>query len=192
MSLFVPYVEETGPHGPVRNDLFSRLLKDRIIMLSSGIDDQVASIIVAQLLFLENQDNSLPINIYVNSPGGSIVAGYSIIDCMNLIKAPVHTTVCGMAASMGALITVAGEKRRILPNSRMLLHQPLAGFNGQASDIKIAADNILKWKSIVTKYLAERTGQPLEKVSIDCDRDFILDAQECVDYGLVHEIIGQK
>ncbi len=187
--MIIPYVVDGEKHW----DVFSRLLKDRIIFIGSVINNEISNGVVAQLLFLSNQDPESPIRIYVNSPGGSVVDGMAIVDTMMLVPNPIETIVVGQASSMGAIIALAGDrgKRKMLPNSRILIHQPLGGARGQASDIQISAENILKWKKILNQYLSDRTGQPLEVIERDTDRDTIFDPAGALAYGLVDEIVGQ-
>ena len=172
----------------------SRLLKDRIIFLSGEIDDYTANLVVAQMLFLEMEDPDKEINLYINSPGGSVTAGMAIYDTMQYLRCPVSTLCIGMAASMGAFLLAAGAKgmRRTLPNAEIMIHQPLGGAQGQASDIVIHAENILKIKKKMNQILAQRTGQPLEKVEQDTDRDHFLDAEEALAYGIVDEIVPPR
>lgn len=189
----IPTVIEKEINGERSYDIYSRLLKDRIIILNGEIDDNKASTIVAQLLFLDSQNNN-DINLYINSPGGSITAGMAIYDTMNLIKSDVKTICMGMCASMAAFLLSSGTKgkRYILPNGEVMIHQPLGGAQGQATEIKIAAERILKLKSKLNKILANNTNQPLEKISNDTERDYFLDASEAKDYGLVDKIINSK
>ncbi|OEH84178.1 ATP-dependent Clp endopeptidase, proteolytic subunit ClpP [Desulfuribacillus stibiiarsenatis] len=193
MNLVPMVVEQTG-RGERAYDIYSRLLKDRIIFLGSAIDDNVANSIVAQLLFLAAEDPDKDISLYINSPGGSVSAGLAIYDTMQYIKPHVSTICIGIAASMGAFLLAAGQKgkRFALPNSEILIHQPLGGVKGQASDIKIHAEHILKTRDRLNKILAERTGQTLEKIEKDTDRDNIMDAVEGKEYGLVDEVIFPK
>lgn len=172
-------------------DIYSRLLKDRIIVLGTAIDDHVANLVVAQLLFLEAEDPNKDIHLYINSPGGSVTAGFAIYDTMQFIKSPVSTICIGMAASMGAFLLAAGEKgkRYALPNSEVMIHQPLGGARGQATDIKIHADWILKTRDRLNRILSERTGQPLSRIERDTDRDFFMDAEEAKAYGIIDEVI---
>lgn len=189
----IPTVIEKEINGERSYDIYSRLLKDRIIILNGEIDDNKASTIVAQLLFLDSQNNN-DINLYINSPGGSITAGMAIYDTMNLIKSDVKTICMGMCASMATFLLSSGTKgkRYILPNGEVMIHQPLGGAQGQATEIKIAAERILKLKSKLNKILASNTNQPLEKISNDTERDYFLDASEAKDYGLVDKIINSK
>ena len=177
-------------------DIYSRLLKERIIFLNDGVDDALASVIVAQLLFLESEDNKKDITMYVNSPGGSVSAGMAIIDTMNFIKCDVSTVCVGMAASMGAMILSSGAKgkRFTLPNSEVMIHQPLisGGIGGQATDIEITANNIIKMKRRLNEMLSKNTGQKLSKVEIDTDRNFWMDADEAQKYGIVDKIITKR
>ncbi|MBE5958564.1 MAG: ATP-dependent Clp endopeptidase proteolytic subunit ClpP [Lachnospiraceae bacterium] len=193
MSL-VPYVIEQTSRGERSYDIYSRLLKDRIIFLGEEINETTASLVVAQLLFLESEDPNKDIHMYINSPGGSVTAGMAIYDTMNYIKCDVATTCIGMAASMGAFLLSSGAKgkRYALPNAEVMIHQPLGGAQGQASDIKIAAEHILKTKERLNKILAENTGQPLEVIEKDTDRDNWLDAEVAKEYGLIDEVIVRK
>ena len=191
MSYLVPTVIEKTSGGERAYDIYSRLLKDRIIMLSGPINDAVANIVVAQMLFLAAEDPDKDIHLYINSPGGSVTAGMAIFDTMNYIKPDVSTICIGIAASMGALLLCSGEagKRFVLPNSEVMIHQPLGGAQGQASDIAIVAEHILKTKDKLNQIMAEKTGQPLERVERDTDRDNFLTAAEAVAYGLVDKVI---
>lgn len=193
MSL-VPIVVEQTNRGERSYDIYSRLLKDRIIFLGEEVNDVTASLIVAQLLFLEAEDPDKDIHLYINSPGGSVTAGMAIYDTMQYIKPQVSTICLGMAASMGAFLLAAGAKgkRFALPNSEVMIHQPLGGARGQASDIKIHADWILKTRETINKILAERTGQPLDKIERDTDRDFFMSAKDALEYGLIDEIIVSR
>ncbi|WP_054251564.1 ATP-dependent Clp endopeptidase proteolytic subunit ClpP [Neofamilia massiliensis] len=193
MSL-IPMVVEQTSRGERSYDIYSRLLKDRIIFLSGEITDQVADLVVAQLLFLESEGPDKDISIYINSPGGSVSAGLAIYDTMQYIKSPVSTICVGRAASMGAFLLAAGErgKRYALPNADIMIHQPLGGTQGQASDIKIQAEKILQTRELLNKILAERTGQDLERISLDTDRDYYMSAKEAVDYGLIDKVIESK
>lgn len=187
----VPYVIEQTSRGERSYDIYSRLLKDRIIFLADEVNDATASVIVAQLLFLAAEDPDKDIHFYINSPGGSISAGLAIYDTMQYIKPDVSTICVGMAASMGSFLLAGGEKgkRFALPNSEIMIHQPLGGARGQASDIQIHAEHILKTKKKMNEMLAENTGQPLEVINKDTDRDNFLSAQEAVEYGLIDKII---
>ena len=191
MSGLIPMVVERNNNYERSYDLFSRLLKDRIIFVNGEIEPNMASIIVAELLFLDSEDNTKPINMYIQSPGGLCSAGFSIIDTMNIIKAPVHTYCVGLCASMGALIFANGEKgnRFILEHSEYMIHQPLGGSQGQCTDIQIAAKNIQKTKEVITKLLADASGQPYEKIAEDCERDYYMTAEETVAYGLADKIL---
>lgn len=186
----IPSVVEKSSDGERAYDIYSRLLKDRIIILSGEIDDNLANSIVAQLLYLDSLNHD-PINLYINSPGGSITAGMAIYDTMNYIKSKVSTICIGMAASMAAFILSSGEKgmRFILPNGEVMIHQPLGGAQGQATEIKIAAERILKLKEKLNKILSENTGQSLEKISHDTERDYFLSADEALEYGLIDKIL---
>ncbi len=191
MSSLVPYVVEQTSRGERSYDIFSRLLNDRIIVLSDEVNDATASLVVAQLLYLEGQDPDKDIHLYINSPGGSISAGMAIYDTMQFVKCDVSTICIGMAASMGAFLLAAGAKgkRLTLPNSEIMIHQPLGGAQGQASDIKIQADHILFIRSRMNRLLSEMSGQPLEVVEKDTDRDNWLTADAAVAYGLVDKVI---
>ncbi len=193
MSL-VPVVVEQTNRGERSYDIYSRLLKERIIMLSEEINDVTASLVVAQLLFLEGEDPDKDIYLYINSPGGSITSGMAIYDTMQYIKCDVSTICIGMAASMGSFLLTAGAKgkRFALPNSEIMIHQPLGGFQGQATDIAIHAQRILTIKDNINKILSERTGQPLEKIQKDVERDFFMSAAEAKEYGLIDEVISKK
>lgn len=190
-NYLIPTVIEKTPQGERAYDIYSRLLKDRIIFLGEAIDDHVANIMIAQLLFLESQDKDKDIKIYVNSPGGSVTAGLAILDTMNYIKPDVSTICVGMAASMGAVLLAGGKKgkRFSLPNSEIMIHQVLGGAEGQASDIKIRAERILKMKDQLNQMLADFTGQPFAKVEKDTDRDNFMTAEEAKKYGLIDKIV---
>ena len=190
----VPYVIEQTSRGERSYDIYSRLLKDRIIFLGEEIDDHVASLIVAQLLFLEAEDPEKDIAIYINSPGGSVTAGMAIYDTMQYIKPDVSTMCVGLAASMGAFLLSSGAKgkRFALPNAEIMIHQPLGGAKGQASDIKIHADWILKTKDKLNKILSENTGQPLDRLEKDTDRDNFMSADEAMAYGLIDKVIKSR
>ena len=189
MSL-IPYVVEQTAHGERSYDIYSRLLKDRVVFLGSAIDDQVANAVVAQLLFLETDNPDADINLYINSPGGSVTAGMAIFDTMNYIKCPVRTVCVGMAASMGAFLLMAGEKgkRLALPNSEVMIHQPSGGASGQATDVTIHAEWLLRTKNKMNGLMAQMTGQPLEKIARDVERDYFMSAQEALEYGIIDEI----
>jgi len=190
----VPVVVEQTNRGERSYDIFSRLLKDRIILLNDEVNDTTAGLIVAQLLFLEAEDPDKDIQLYINSPGGSITAGMAIYDTMNYIKPNVSTICVGMAASMGAFLLAAGEKgkRYALPNAEIMIHQPLGGTRGQAEDIRIHAERILKMRDKLNEIITERTGQPLERVKKDTDRDYFMEAQEAKDYGIIDEVITAR
>ena len=190
-SYLVPTVIEQTAHGERAYDIYSRLLKDRIIMLSGEINDYTANIVVAQLLFLAAEDPNKDINLYINSPGGSVTAGFAIFDTMNYIKCDVSTICVGMAASMGAFLHSAGTKgkRYALPNSEVMIHQPLGGAQGQATEIAIAAKHILKTRDKLNHILSERSGQPLEKIEQDTERDNFMSAEEAVAYGLIDQVV---
>jgi ATP-dependent Clp protease protease subunit len=193
MSL-VPYVVEQTNKGERSYDIYSRLLKDRIIFLGEEVNDVTASLVVAQLLFLESEDPNKDISLYINSPGGSVTAGMAIYDTMQYIKCDVSTICLGLAASMGAFLLAGGKKgkRYALPNSEIMIHQPSGGAKGQATDIQIVADNILKVKEKLNTMLSENTGQPYEKVAADTERDNYMTAEEAKAYGLVDEVITYK
>jgi ATP-dependent Clp protease protease subunit len=193
MSL-VPIVVEQSSRGERSFDIFSRLLKDRIIMLSDEVNDVTASLVVAQMLFLEADDPDKDIQLYINSPGGSITSGMAIYDTMQHVKPDVSTICVGMAASMGAFLLTSGAKgkRYALPNSTIMIHQPLGGARGQATDIKIHAEWILKVKDKLNRMLSEKTGQPLSKIEQDVERDYFMDAQEAKAYGLVDHIMEKR
>lgn len=193
MSL-VPIVVEQTNRGERSYDIYSRLLKDRIIMLSDEVNDVTASLVVSQMLFLEAEDPDKDIQLYINSPGGSVTSGFAIFDTMQYVKCDVSTICVGMAASMGAFLLAAGTKgkRFALPNSEIMIHQPLGGARGQATDIKIHAEQILKIKHKLNTILSERTGQPLEKIERDTERDFFMSADEAKAYGLVDEVMVRK
>ncbi len=193
MSL-VPYVIEQTSRGERSYDIYSRLLKDRIIFLGEEVNDASASIVVAQLLFLESEDPGKDIHLYINSPGGSVTAGMAIYDTMQYIKCDVSTTCIGMAASMGAFLLAGGAKgkRYALPNSEIMIHQPSGGSKGQASDMKIVADHILKTKDKLNRILAENTGKPLDVIERDTDRDNYMSAYEAVEYGLIDSVVEKR
>jgi len=190
-QILIPTVIEKTTYGERAYDIYSRLLKDRIIFLGDAIDEHLANIVVAQLLFLESQDKTKDIKLYINSPGGSVTAGLAIYDTMRYIKPDVATICVGMAASMGAVLLSAGAKgkRFVLPNAEVMIHQIMGGAEGQATDIKIRAERILKMKDQLNRILAESTGQPFSKVEKDTDRDYFMNADEAVRYGLVDKII---
>ena len=193
MALVPVVVEQTG-RGERSYDIYSKLLKDRIIFLGDEVNDATAGLIVAQLLFLESEDPDKDIHLYINSPGGSITAGMAIYDTMQYIKPDVSTICIGMAASMGAFLLAAGAKgkRLALPNSEIMIHQPLGGTRGQATDIEIHAKRILKMKDTLNQILSERTGQPLEKIQMDTERDNFMSSIEAKEYGLVDQVIKQR
>lgn len=189
MSL-VPYVIESTSRGERSYDIYSRLLKERIIFLSEEVNDVTASLVVAQLLFLESEDPNKDIHFYINSPGGSVTAGMAIYDTMNYIKCDVSTMCIGMAASMGAFLLMAGQKgkRLALPNSEIMIHQPLGGASGQATDVAIRAEWLVKTKEKMTRLMSEMTGQPIERVKQDVERDYFMSAEEGLKYGIIDEI----
>ena len=194
MSTLVPMVVEQTGNGERSYDIYSRLLNDRIIFLSDEVNDATASLVVAQMLYLEAQDPDKDISFYINSPGGSITSGMAIYDTMNFVKCDVSTICIGMAASMGAFLLACGTKgkRIALPNSEIMIHQPLGGMQGQASDIKIHADHIIKIREKINHILSERTGKPLEEVYRDTDRDNFLTAKEALEYGLIDRVIDKR
>jgi ATP-dependent Clp protease protease subunit len=189
--MLVPIVIETTNRGERAYDIYSRLLKDRIIFLGAPIDDIFANLIIAQLLFLEAEDPEKDINLYVNSPGGSVTAGLGIYDTMQYVKPPINTICLGQAASMGAFLLTAGTKgkRFALPNARVMIHQPMGGFQGQATEIDIHAREILKIRERLNEIMAKHTGQPLEKIALDTERDYFMSAEEAKRYGLIDEVI---
>jgi ATP-dependent Clp protease protease subunit len=193
-SVIIPTVVEQTHRGERGWDIFSRLLKDRIVFLGGAVNDDVANIIIAQMLFLESEDPDRDIMFYINSPGGVVTAGLAIYDTMQYVKCDVTTICMGQAASMGALLLASGTrgKRFALPHSRILIHQPLGGFSGQATDIDIQAKEILRTREKLNEILRNHTGQPLEKVRNDTDRDYYLSADEAVEYGLVDEVLVRK
>jgi ATP-dependent Clp protease, protease subunit len=194
--LVVPYVTEQSPRGERTMDVYSRLLNDRIVFLGTPVDDQVANAIIAQLLHLDSEDPEQDINLYVNSPGGSVTAGLAVYDTMQFINADVATTALGMAASISAVLLAAGTKgkRNVLPNTRVLLHQPWVqgGPGGQASDVEIQARELVRTKRRINEIMAEATGQSFEKIERDTDRDYIMGAQEAVEYGVVDRVVSPR
>ena len=190
----VPYVIEQTSRGERSYDIYSRLLKERIIFLADEVNDQTASLVIAQLLFLESEDTTKDISLYINSPGGSVSAGLGIYDTMKYIKCDVSTICVGMAASMGAFLLAGGTKgkRYALPNSEIMIHQPLGGTKGQATDIKIHADHIIRTRARLNQMLSEATGKPLEIIEQDNERDNFLSAQEALDYGLIDHIMESR
>ncbi len=194
LSTLIPTVIDKTPSGERVYDIYSRLLEDRVIFLGEAIDSHVANTIIAQLLFLEKQDAKAPITLYINSPGGHVTAGLAIYDTMQYIKPDVITVAIGMAASMGSVILAGGAKgkRYALPHTEIMIHQPLGGAEGQATEIKLAAEHILKtWETLYT-ILAKHTGQPIEKIRQDCDRDNFMDAKQALKYGLIDKIINNE
>lgn len=187
----IPMVIEKNGNSERSYDIYSRLLNDRIIFVNGEIEDNMAAIVVAELLFLDSQDSEKPIHMYIQSPGGMVTAGMAIIDTMNLVKAPVYTYCVGMCASMGAMIFCQGDKghRYILKNAEYMIHQPLGGARGQCTDIQITAKNIQKTKERLYKMLADASGQPYEKIENDCERDYFMDAEETVAYGLADSVL---
>ena len=194
INQYIPIVIEQTGRGERAYDIYSRLLKDRIIMLGTPIDDHVANLIVAQLLFLEAEDPEKDIYLYINSPGGVVTAGLAIYDTMQYIKPDVVTICLGQAASMGAVLLAAGApgKRFALPHARIMIHQPLGGFQGQAADIEIHAKEILRLKKILNEILSKHTGQPIEKIEKDTDRDFFMSAEEAKEYGLIDKVLTKR
>lgn len=194
MSSLVPYVVEQTSRGERSYDIFSRLLNDRIIMLSDQVNDATASLVVAQLLYLEGQDNEKDISLYINSPGGSITAGMAIYDTMQYIKCDVSTICIGLAASMGAFLLAGGAKgkRYALPNAEIMIHQPSGGARGQATDIQIVAENILETKKRLNRILSENTGKPLDVVTDDTDRDNYMSAEAAKEYGIVDQVVKNR
>ena len=193
MNLIPMVVEQTG-RGERSYDIYSRLLKDRIIFLGGGIDDHVANLVIAQLLFLESEDSEKDIHLYINSPGGIVTAGLAIYDTMQYLKAPVSTICVGQAASMGALLLSSGTsgKRYALPQSRIMIHQPLGGFQGQATDNSIHAQEILRLKETLNSIMAEHTGQPISQLSSDTERDFFMGSEAAKEYGIIDDIVSRK
>ncbi|MFD0589923.1 ATP-dependent Clp endopeptidase proteolytic subunit ClpP [Paenibacillus sp. GCM10027627] len=194
MSVSIPYVVEQTNRGERTYDIYSRLLKDRIVFIGSAIDDAVANVVIAQLLFLTAEDPDKDIHMYINSPGGSVTAGLAIYDTMQYIKPQIQTICTGFAASFGAILLMAGEKgkRFALPNSEIMIHQPHGGVQGQASDIAISAKRILANRARLNQITVERTGQPIERVERDMDRDFFMTAEEALEYGLIDKIIARQ
>jgi ATP-dependent Clp protease, protease subunit len=194
--LVIPYVTEQSPQGERSMDIYSRLLKDRIIFIGTPMDDQVANSVMAQLLHLDNEDPEQDINVYINSPGGSVYAGMAIYDTMRLVGSDVATTALGMAASMGSFLLAAGTpgKRSALPNTRILLHQPhiQGGLGGQTSDIEIHARELVKTKRRMNELLAEMTGQDFERIERDTDRDYMLGPEEAIEYGVIDKVVGRE
>jgi ATP-dependent Clp protease protease subunit len=190
----MPFVVEQTHRGERSYDIYSRLLKDRIVFLGTPVDDDVANIVIAQMLFLESEDPDKDINLYINSPGGSVTAGLAIYDTMQYVKPQVSTLCMGQAASMGAFLLAAGAKgkRLSLPHSRIMIHQPSGGFGGQASDIEIHAKEILRLKAKLNEVLTKHTGQPLERIEKDSDRDYFMGAGEAKEYGLIDEVVIKK
>jgi len=190
----MPFVVEQTHRGERAYDIYSRLLKDRIVFLGTPLDDDVANVVIAQLLFLESEDPDKDVSLYINSPGGSITAGLAIYDTMQYVKPQVSTTCMGMAASMAALLLAAGAKgkRLSLPHSRIMIHQPSGGFGGQASDIELHAKEILRLKAKLTEIIMKHTGQPLERIEKDTDRDYFMGAGEAKEYGLIDEVVIKK
>nr|WP_164925383.1 ATP-dependent Clp endopeptidase proteolytic subunit ClpP [Thermanaerovibrio acidaminovorans] len=194
MSYLIPYVIEQTGRGERSYDIYSRLLKDRIIFIGQEIDDHLSNLVVAQLLFLESEDPDKDVFVYINSPGGVVTAGLAIYDTMQYVKCPVSTICVGQAASMAAVLLSAGEKgkRICLPHSRIMIHQPLGGAQGQASDIEIQAKEILRMKEILNSILSNHTGQPMDRIAKDTDRDFFMSAEEAMAYGIVDKVIDRR
>ena len=193
-QILVPMVVEQSPRGERAYDIYSRLLKDRVVFIGTPVDDTVSNLIIAQLLFLQNEDPDKEISVYINSPGGSVTAGLAIYDTMQFVKPPVATYCVGQAASMGALLLCAGAKgkRFALPAARVMIHQPWGGVEGAASDISIQAREILRLKERLNELLVKHTGQPLEKIQKDTDRDYFMSADEAKEYGLIDEVLHSK
>ena len=194
MPNLVPIVVEKEQRGERSYDIYSRLLKDRIVMLDTAVTEQSASLVVAQMLFLESENPNKPINFYINSPGGLVTAGMAIYDTMQFIKSPVHTTVMGQACSMGSFLAMAGEpgQRRLLPNARHMIHQPLGGTSGQASDVEIQYKELARWKKVLTEIYATHTGKDIETLEKDMDRDNFMTPTEAVEYGLADEVVAKR
>jgi ATP-dependent Clp protease protease subunit len=192
--MLIPIVIEQTSKGERSYDIYSRLMKDRIIMLSGVVEENMANVITAQLLFLESQDPDKDITLYINSPGGSVTAGMSIYDTMNFVKSSISTVVMGQACSMGSLLASAGTKgkRHILPNSRHMIHQPLGGASGQATDVEIQAKELLRWKEVLTNIYVKTTGQTYDKLKSDMERDNFMTAEEAVEYGLADKIVEER
>ncbi|MCX5688104.1 MAG: ATP-dependent Clp endopeptidase proteolytic subunit ClpP [Candidatus Omnitrophica bacterium] len=192
--MLIPMVIEQSDRGERAYDIYSRLLKDRIIFIGSAIDDMIANVVIAQMLFLQMEDRERDINIYINSPGGSVTAGMAIYDTIQFVKPDVCTYCVGQAASMGAVLLTAGAKgkRYALPNARVMIHQPWGGVQGQASDISIQAKEILKMRDNINEILAKHTGQPLDKIQKDTDRDYFMSSQEALEYGIIDEIFTKS
>jgi len=192
--VLIPIVVEQSSRGERAYDIYSRLLKDRIIFMGEQVHDDMANIVIAQMLFLESEDPGKDINVYINSPGGSVTAGLAIYDTMQYIKPDVATICMGQATSMGAILLAAGTKgkRYALPHARVMIHQPLGGAQGQATDIDIQAKEILKIKDLVHRILAEHTGQPIKKIREDTERDYFMDSQEALEYGLIDKVITER
>ena len=190
----IPIVIEQSPRGERAYDIYSRLLKERIVFLGGVVDDEIASLIIAQFLFLEAEDSKRDVTLYINSPGGMVTAGLAIYDTMQYIRPDVSTLCLGQAASMGAMLLAAGAKgkRYTLPNARILIHQPMGGFKGQATDIDIHAKEILRLRQKLDEILAAHTGQPFEKIQEDTERDFFMSGEEAVEYGLIDEVIAKR
>ena len=190
----IPMVVEQTSRGERAYDIYSRLLKDRIIFIGSSIGDEVSNLVIAQMLFLESEDPDKDINLYLNTPGGSVTAGFAIYDTMQYVKPPISTTCMGQGASMGALILAAGAKgkRYALPHSRILIHQPMGGFQGQATDIDIHAREILRMREELNQILAKHTGQPLDRLQEDTERDFFMTGDQAKEYGIIDEVVTKK
>jgi ATP-dependent Clp protease protease subunit len=190
----MPMVIEQTHRGERAYDIYSRLLKDRIVFLGTPIDDDVANVVIAQLLFLESEDPDKDIHVYINSPGGSVTAGLAIYDTMQYVKAPVSTICLGQAASMGAFLLAGGQKgkRFAVPNARIMIHQPMGGFQGQATDIEIQTKEILRLKAKLNELMAANTGQPLDRIQKDTDRDYFMGAQEAKEYGLIDDVFVRR
>ncbi len=185
----VPIVIESTNRGERAYDIYSRLLRERIVFLVGPVNDQIANLVVAQMLFLESEDAEKPINFYINSPGGSVTAGMSIYDAMKFVKAPVHTLCLGQAASMGAFLLSSGDERRALPNSRIMIHQPLGGMQGQATDMQIHMNEMLRIKEMLNAIVAANTGKSVKEIERDCERDNFMSSEEAKKYGLIDEVV---
>lgn len=192
LASLVPMVVESSSKGERAYDIFSRLLKENIILLVGPVDDHSANLVVAQLLFLNHENPTKPINLYINSPGGSVTAGMSIYDTMRFVSNPINTICLGQAASMGAFLLSSGDKRHALPHARIMIHQPLGGFQGQATDFEIHMNEMLRIKEMLTRILADNVGKDYEKVRADCERDYFMSAAEAKEYGIIDSIIEPK
>lgn len=192
MTGLVPMVVEQSKGGERAFDIYSRLLRERIIFMVGPVEDYMANLIVAQMLFLQAEDEEKEISLYINSPGGSVSAGMAIYDTMQFVKNPIHTLCLGQAASMGAFLLSAGDERRALPNSRIMIHQPLGGYQGQATDMQIHMEEMLRIKQSLTQILADNCNKPYEQLQKDCERDYFMSAQQAKDYGLIDFVVNPK